>query len=61
MADDLDKKKEVKKQEEITGQLSMFGMLDNSPVVAELRNADLSAMTPIDALNFLYKLQKELE
>lgn len=56
-----DKKKEVKKQEEITGQLSMFGMLDNSPVVAELRNADLSAMTPIDALNFLYKLQKELE
>lgn len=55
-----EKKKETKK-DDVDGQMSMFGMLDNSKVTSELRNADLSVMTPIDALNFLYKLQKELE
>ncbi len=55
-----EKKKETKK-DDVDGQMSLFGMLDNSKVTSELRNADLSVMTPIDALNFLYKLQKELE
>jgi len=39
-------------------QLSLFG-LDDDPVIAALREADLDGMSPIEAMNFLWKLKEQ--
>ncbi len=39
-------------------QMSLFGSPENSEVINTIGELDLSALTPIDALNTLYKLQK---
>jgi DNA mismatch repair protein MutS len=39
-------------------QLSLFG-LDDDPVIAALREADFDAMSPIEAMNFLWKLKEQ--
>ena len=44
---------------EETEQLSLFGGEEN-PVVTELKNLNLLDMTPMDALNCLFQLQKKL-
>ena len=41
-------------------QMSFFGAVSDEDVLKELREADLAHMTPMDALNTLYKLQNEL-
>ncbi len=41
-------------------QIDMFGSPDQA-VVRELQNLDLSAMTPLDALNYLNDLQKKVK
>ncbi len=41
-------------------QLSLFGM-EEHPVVEKLRELDVLAMTPMDAMNVLYLLKKEVE
>ena len=55
-----------KETEEEPVQLSLFDTMGimpvemkESPVEAELKQADLGNMTPIQALNYLYKLQKK--
>ncbi|MCR5202363.1 MAG: DNA mismatch repair protein MutS [Lachnospiraceae bacterium] len=55
--------KKSKKKPEDAGQLSMFddNFFDNTEILHRIRNMDLSAFTPIDALNTLYSLQKELK
>lgn len=52
------KEKIVKRVDD--GQLSLFGLSDSdSHIVDEIRSADLTRMTPIDALNLLYRLQQD--
>lgn len=41
-------------------QFSLFGTADCVDVMNELRNVDLSVLTPLDALNYLYKVQVQL-
>ena len=55
-----------KETEEEPVQLSLFDTMGimpvemkESPVEAELKQADLGNMTPIQALNYLYELQKK--
>ncbi|MBQ5951792.1 MAG: DNA mismatch repair protein MutS [Lachnospiraceae bacterium] len=42
-------------------QLSLFDTVREDDIIAELTDADLSHMTPIDALNYLYGLQSRLK
>lgn len=55
--------KEVKpaKQKDTVGQLSLFDTPDYSDIIEELRQLDISKVTPIDALNKLYALQEKLK
>ncbi len=45
----------------VEGQLSLFGTTDYSSIVEQIRNCNVTNITPIDALNLLYRLQKEIE
>ena len=45
---------------EIEGQLSLFSEEAEHPVLAKLRNCPVTTMTPIEALNFIFQLQQEL-
>ncbi len=49
----------TKRNKDVEGQLSLFGEAAPSPVVQRLKELDLGNLTPIDALNLLYELQKE--
>lgn len=42
-------------------QLSLFSVCGNEDIIAELREIDLSRITPIDALNKLYQLQTKIK
>ena len=42
------------------GQMTLFETKKDSDVLEELKTLDVSRLTPIDALNTLYKLQNEL-
>ena len=60
--DMLNKAKESEEYIEDPQQLSFFDQIEPQqqphPVILELRDVDLSHMTPIDAMNFLYELQE---
>ena len=50
--------KPVQRQNEVdAGQLSLFETTKDDDIIGEISGLDLSSMTPIDALNELYKLQ----
>ena len=57
------RQRQKEKQEETEDkQISLFDLYpDNHPVLKELSALDLSNMTPIQALNTLYELQKKLK
>ena len=40
-------------------QLALFP--ETSPIIEELKKLDLESMTPLEALNKLYELQREVE
>lgn len=42
-------------------QISLFDTVKDEDVLEELKNADISTMTPLDALNTLYRLQNKLK
>lgn len=42
-------------------QLSLFSVCGNEDIISELREIDLSRITPIDALNKLYQLQTKIK
>jgi DNA mismatch repair protein MutS len=42
-------------------QLDLFHQADNSKLIHKLNQADISRMTPLEALNFLNELQKDLK
>lgn len=42
-------------------QLSLFTISGNDDIICDIRNIDLSNMTPIDAINKLYQLQNKIK
>ena len=42
-------------------QMSLFDTVRDEDVIKELQSIDVSNMTPMDALNTLYKLQNQLK
>ncbi len=56
------KKKRVKMLDEVDrAQMSLFDTVKDDDVLEELRELDISNMTPMDAMNCLYKLQNKLK
>ena len=41
-------------------QMSFFDTLNEEDILKEIREIDISALTPLDALNTLYRMQNEL-
>ncbi len=42
-------------------QMSLFDAVNNDDIIDDIKNMDLSVMTPIDALNSLYKIQDQIK
>ena len=61
--DKLSKKKpKAKKYDEVDiAQMSLFDTVKDDDVLEELKNLDVGNMTPIDALNTIYRLQNKLK
>ena len=55
------KKKKEKLDEVDLAQMSLFDTVKDNDILEELKNVDLSNMTPIDALNKLYELQNKIK
>ena len=55
------KKKKEKLDEVDLAQMSLFDTVKDDDILEELKNVDLSNMTPIDALNKLYDLQNKIK
>lgn len=55
-----DQRPEKAASDEIEGQLSLFSEESEHPVLTKLRNCPVTTMTPIEALNFIFQLQQEL-
>lgn len=55
-------KKKVKHYDEVDlGQMSLFDTVRDEDIVQELKDIDISNLTPLDALNTLYRLQNKLK
>ena len=55
------KAKKVRHYDEVDlGQMSLFETVSDEDVLRELKEIDISNLTPLDALNTLYRLQTEL-
>jgi len=56
------KKPKAKKYDEVDiAQMSLFDTVKDDDVLEELKNLDVGNMTPIDALNTIYRLQNKLK
>ena len=56
------KRPKVKKYDEVDiAQMSLFDTVKDDDVLEELINLDVGNMTPIDALNTIYRLQNKLK
>ena len=53
-------KKQPKYDEVDLAQFSLFDTVKDDDVLEELKNIDVSNLTPIDALNTIYRLQNKL-
>ena len=42
-------------------QFSLFSVCDNEDIIGELRDMDIANLTPIDAMNKLYQIQKKIK
>ncbi len=57
-----DKKSQVKHYDQVDlSQMSLFDTVKDEDVLKELQEIDISNLTPMDALNTLYKLQNQLK
>ena len=62
MSANVTQRKAVAKPDEVDlNQLSIFDTVKDDDIIKELGELELSTMTPIDALNTLYKLQTKLK
>jgi len=50
-----------KSKNEVDGQISFFTVDSTNQVIEEIRNLDVANMTPMDAMNMLYQLQKQIK
>ena len=41
--------------------MTLFAAMNENDIVQEIEELNLSEMTPIDSLNYLYKLQNQLK
>ena len=58
----MTQRKAVAKPDEVDlNQLSIFDTVKDDDIIKELGDLELSTMTPIDALNTLYRLQTKLK
>ena len=56
-----DSSKKVKRYDEVDlAQMSLFDTVKDDDVLEELKNIDVSNLTPMDALNTIYRLQNKL-
>lgn len=56
------KQQKVQHYDEVDlGQMSLFDTISDNDVLKELESVDITNMTPMDALNTLYRLQSELK
>ena len=55
------KKKAIRYDEVDLAQMTFFDTSTDEDVIKELENADIQNMTPVDALNVLYRLQNKLK
>ena len=56
------KKPKVKKYDDVDiAQMSLFDTVKDDDVLEELKNLDVGNMTPIDALNTIYRIQNKLK
>ncbi|MBP1754095.1 MAG: mutS [Firmicutes bacterium] len=53
--------KRGKKSKLFSDQLSMFTTSENEDIITELRDLNIARLTPIDAINKLYHLQKKIK
>ncbi len=53
--------KKDKKSKSYREQLSLFSTSENEDIITELRDLDVARLTPIDAINKLYHLQKKIK
>lgn len=53
--------KQKKNDDEIENQMTLFDFMGDDDVIEEIRRLDLSNMTPMEAINTLYKLQSEVK
>ncbi|MBQ3517443.1 MAG: DNA mismatch repair protein MutS, partial [Lachnospiraceae bacterium] len=57
-----DKKVSVPKYDEVDlAQFSLFDTVTDEDVIAELKEIDITTLTPLDAMNTLYRLQNKLK
>lgn len=56
-----EKKKAVKYDEVDMEQISFMATVKDEDIIEELREVDIQAITPLDAMNILYKLQNKLK
>jgi DNA mismatch repair protein MutS len=56
-----EKHKPIKYDEVDLEQISLFDTVKDEDVLQELKDLDVSNLTPIDALNTLYRLQNKLK
>ena len=56
-----EKRKSVRYDEVDLEQISLFDTVTDEDVVKELTESDVSNLTPVDALNTLYRLQNKLK
>ena len=42
-------------------QMSLFDTVQDDDIIAEIRELDVSNLTPVDALNFLYRMQNKIK
>ena len=60
--DNNDKTRNAVSYEEVDmGQMSLFETVKDEDILTELRDLDVSNMTPLDAMNTLYRLQNKLK
>lgn len=58
---DIRKKNTVKYDEVDLSQMSLFDTVKDEDIIGELTEIDISNLTPLDALNTLYRLQNKLK
>ncbi len=61
LKDDGKSKKTARLDDVDMAQLSLFAAVKDEDILEELKNMDLNALSPIDALNELYRLQNKLK